>query len=708
MNALPIKDFVLKQKLDEIILTNLENEHFGVKELAREAGMSRFSLNRRLHVLCQKTLIQYIREVRLQRALEILLKEPVTASEVSYMVGFSSPAYFSTCFSEYYGYPPGEARKRALFSEGQSPEGSSSEPVFEKQDQATYNTNSIKSKKQVLTVVLLISALTLLLAGSIYLYNLIKDNQFKNQKRSIAVLPFINDSKDADNEYFINGVMEAILDNLSKIKDLDVRPRTSVEQYRIDLSKTVPQIADALGVNYIIEGSGQKIGNEVSLYIQLIEADSDKHIFSQRYNMKLDDIFSLQSEVAMKVASEVKAVITFEEEALIKQTPTTNFAAFNLFLQANDLHRIAESKGEWELDIKAENLYRKAIQLDSTYSDPYSSLGWLIFNRDIDSAFFLANRALHFDGKNPEAYTLKGYVYYYNGLENEAEEAYLQSIKYKPNNSSAFRLLGDLFFFQGNCYLAIENQLKALHLENNSMQQRNNLKSLSEILYSLGLYEEGKEYAAKLLELDNDSSFYYRGLTSVDLDLGSFDPALNSALRMYNCDPENLDNIYYLFHTYLYLKDFREAGVLMQKYMRIMQEQGKKLEPDYLFGFTYYENGQLEEANYHFNQVIAEMQNFIEMDRPYLTCWAYMALAKIYAVRNEQIKAIACLHKVQENINYTILRPKDFKYCTMFDNIRNEPGFGEYLEKAETRYKTEHKKVETLLLNQSQMANSIF
>ena len=104
-------DHAFIRKLTEIILANLENEHFGVKELARETGTSQFNLNRKLHSVCRKTINQFIREVRLERAIEILRKESVTASEVAFKVGFSSPAYFSTCFSEYFGYPPGEVKK---------------------------------------------------------------------------------------------------------------------------------------------------------------------------------------------------------------------------------------------------------------------------------------------------------------------------------------------------------------------------------------------------------------------------------------------------------------------------------------------------------------------------------------------------------------------------------------------------------------------
>ena len=528
-------------------------------------------------------------------------------------------------------------------------------------------------------------------------FNFITVNRLKNQKRSIAVLPFINDSQDPENVNFTNGVMEAILDNLSKIKDLEVHPRTSVEQYRNNRTKTIPQIARELGVNYIIEGSGQKIGDQVSLYIQLIETSSDKHLFSNRYNMKLEDIFNLQSEVAIKVASEIKEVITSEEKESIKKSPATNFDAMNLFLQANDVHNIAESEGKWELNIKAEHLYKRAIQLDSTYADTYASLGWIVSKRNIDSALYLANRALHFDDKNPEAYTLKGYIYNSKWMYKEATEAYKQSIKFKPNNSSAFRYLGEIYLRQGNCSTAIEYQLQAFHLENNSMQERNNVESFCTSLYSLGFYKEGEKYAARLFELNNDSSNYYWGLATADLDLGNYKSAIKSALKMYACDTNNLKNIYLLLYTYLYLRDFKEAGLLLQKYIEIMKQQGRKIEPDYLLGFVYLENGLKKEADFHFDGTIKEILKIIELNEPSLTCRAYLALAKIYAARNEKAKALEYLQKVKDSLGSAFFRIKDFKNCTMLDNIRNEPGFAEYLKEAETRYRNEHDKVEKLL-----------
>jgi tetratricopeptide (TPR) repeat protein len=166
---------------------------------------------------------------------------------------------------------------------------------------------------------------------------------------------------------------------------------------------------------------------------------------------------------------------------------------------------------------------------------------------------------------------------------------------------------------------------------------------------------------------------------------------------MYICDTTELSNIYLLMYTNLYLRDFKEAERLMQKYLGIMKQQGRRIEPDYLLGFVYLENGQKEEADFHFEGKIKEMSKYIAQNQPSYTCLAYMTLAKIYSARNERTKAMQYLNKAKNSMGSTIYRIKDFKNCTMFDNIRHEAGFAEYLKEAEERYQTEHNKVEKLL-----------
>ena len=174
-------------------------------------------------------------------------------------------------------------------------------------------------------------------------------------------------------------------------------------------------------------------------------------------------------------------------------------------------------------------------------------------------------------------------------------------------------------------------------------------------------------------------------------------PALKSALKLYACDTKKPNNIYLLMYTYLYLRDFREANLLLQEYLKIMGQQGRKIEPDYLLGFIYLENGNKKEADFHFDGTIAEIEKIIEQNQPSISCIAHLSLAKIYSARNDRVKAMENLQKVTAHLGSTFFRVKDFKNCTMLDNIRNEPGFSEYLKEAESRYQKEHDEVKKLL-----------
>jgi TolB-like protein/AraC-like DNA-binding protein/tetratricopeptide (TPR) repeat protein len=716
-------DHAFIRKLTEIIQKNLGNENFGVKELAGETGMSRLSLNRKLHFISHKTINQFIREVRLERAMEILLKESVTASEVAYKVGFSSPAYFSTCFSEYFGYPPGEVKKRTLNSPEENGKGFSEEPVANKQESLETETKPGERKKQVRWVIAFASFFILFILGIVYFFNPEffrnlnsgTNNRLKNQTKSIAVLPFINDSQDPENMYFINGVLEAILDNLSKIKDLEVRPRTSVEQYRNNGTKTIPQIARELGVNYIIEGSGQKIGDQVSLYIQLIEASTDKHLFSIRKNMKLEDIFNLQSEVAFKVASEIKAVITVEEKELIEKPPTINIAAWEMYSRGFELHNIADLENNIENDKHAIEYFKKAIQLDSTYAEPYVQLGWICcYYDELDSAFSYANKALHFDDKNSNAHCLRGFVFYASNKNTKAEEALNLAIQYNPNCSLAYDFLADMYYNQGDSYRAIKNKLKVLKLENNSIEKRYNLISLWDSFNNVGLYEEGKKYAEKLIALTGDSTYYYWTLLQSDYNLGNNESVVNYAHKIYNADSLNLGkllgfhNSYFLGNTYVNLRNYKEAYRILEKYTTSMKQQGRKIQPYHYFGYIYLQNGRKKEADFHFEGFIKDILQMMEQNKSMKKAAPNLGLTFGYAAIGKKAKALEHLRVVNScpPSLYTCAQITILKISPMIDCIRNEPEYNEFLKNAEVRYQEEHDKVEKLLSEEGILISS--
>ena len=157
----------------------------------------------------------------------------------------------------------------------------------------------------------------------------------KKLEKSVAILPFKNDSPDEANTYFINGLMEEILNNLQKIKDLRVISRTSVEQYR-NQTKSIPEIAKELGVNYIVEGSGQKYGSVFRLRTQLIMAAKESHLWGESYQKKVtevEDIFTVQTQIAESIAEELKAVITPQEKQLIEKIPTKQLEAYDAYLK---------------------------------------------------------------------------------------------------------------------------------------------------------------------------------------------------------------------------------------------------------------------------------------------------------------------------------------------------------------------------------------
>jgi TolB-like protein len=162
-------------------------------------------------------------------------------------------------------------------------------------------------KKKSLFILVLVAAL--IVVGHFLLQNLSKSS--KPVEKSIAVLPFANDSPSDSNQYFINGVMEEILNNLQKTKDFKVLSHTSVEPYK-NTTKPIAEIGRNLGVTYIIEGSGQKFGNTYNLKVQLIDTKNNKHVWAKSYEKEIsnaNDIYSVQIEISQAIANEIKALI---------------------------------------------------------------------------------------------------------------------------------------------------------------------------------------------------------------------------------------------------------------------------------------------------------------------------------------------------------------------------------------------------------------
>ena len=228
---------------------------------------------------------------------------------------------------------------------------------------------------------------------------------------SIAVLPFADMSPDKDQEYFSDGISEELLNLLARIPELQVASRTSAFSFK-DQTLEIPEIAERLNVAHVLEGSVRKAGNQVRVTAQLIDARSDTHVWSDTWDRSLDDIFSIQDEIAADVVDQLKVTLLGEAPTVVQADPQ----AYSLYLQARQLRH----QGTAESVESSIALYEQALQIDPDYSAVWSGLAsnytWQTSNglRPIDEgtqrAREAADRALAIDPDNAEAYTILGRI----------------------------------------------------------------------------------------------------------------------------------------------------------------------------------------------------------------------------------------------------------------------------------------------------------
>jgi serine/threonine protein kinase len=192
--------------------------------------------------------------------------------------------------------------------------------------------------------------------------------------KSIAVLPFENLSKDEENASFAGGVQDEILTNLTKIADLKVISRTSVRKYKSDLERDLREIAKTLGVSHVVEGSVQRAGGRVRVNVQLIDTRSDAHLWAEHYDREFADIFAIQSEVAERIADQLRAKLSAAEKAAIAERPTTDLVAYAYYTKAKETNIYDNWEGAEKSAKQKVELLEKATQRDSNFALAYCAL----------------------------------------------------------------------------------------------------------------------------------------------------------------------------------------------------------------------------------------------------------------------------------------------------------------------------------------------
>jgi TolB-like protein/Tfp pilus assembly protein PilF len=306
------------------------------------------------------------------------------------------------------------------------------------------------------------------------------------------VLPFQNLSDDPQNAYFADGIQDDVLTSLSKIGDLKVISRTSVMQYR-DKATNVRDIGKALGVSNILEGSVRRSGNKVRVNVQLIDANSDEHIWASDYDRDVTDVFAIQSDLAQKIAEALQAKLSPGEQSQMTQKPTENGEAYLAFVQAHNLSCEVEDIGKLK---QSEQLYARAVELDPNFAVAlarYSQLeSW--FLHDVDrtperrqKARNLAERALQLQPDLPEAHLALGFSYYYGDNNYDAALKEFQiAQRGLPNDSEVYLAIGAIQRRQGKWAESTANMEKAASLNPKDTWPLQNLAFNYEMLRDFG------------------------------------------------------------------------------------------------------------------------------------------------------------------------------------------------------------------------------
>ena len=328
-----------------------------------------------------------------------------------------------------------------------------------------------------------------------------------SDKPSIAVLPFVNMSGDPEQEYFSDGITEDLITDLSKLSGLFVISRNSVFLYKGKAVKP-EQVSQELGVRYVLEGSVRKAGSRVRITAQLIDATTGYHLWADRYDRDLQDIFAVQDEVTQQIVAALKVKLTGREQGRLGRTPTNNLEAYDCFLRGLEYH----AQRTQEANARARQMFERAIALDPQFAVAYAFLGrtylmelvfqWAENPQTAERVFSLGQKAVALDDSQPTAHETLAYAYLGKKQHAQAIAEAERALSLDPNFADAYTTLADILSFAGRPEEAIRLVETAMRL--NPSYPASYLWSLGHAYRLAGRYEEAIAALKRVLTRNPD------------------------------------------------------------------------------------------------------------------------------------------------------------------------------------------------------------
>ncbi len=348
--------------------------------------------------------------------------------------------------------------------------------------------------------------------------------------KSIAVLPFVNMSADPEQEYFSDGISEELLNLLARVPELRVISRSSAFTFK-GKSIAIPEVARTLNVAHVLEGSVRKAGNNVRITVQLIEAQSDTQLWSETFDRTLDDIFTIQDEIATTVVDHLKVTLLAEH----LKAKITDSEAYALFLQGRYFNDLRDQQN-WENAVVA---FKEALEIVPDYAEAWAGLSiayaqqasWGYIDRDegMSLAREAVNQALFLDESLPEAYASLGWIrMVYDFDWRGADKSYQEAARLAPGNATVLRATGVLSFTLGRLEEAIDINMRAIARDPLNL---GNHQNLALVLMHAGRLEESEQRYHHVLKLNKKYPGIHMRLGQILLLRGQPEEALEMIKR---------------------------------------------------------------------------------------------------------------------------------------------------------------------------------
>ena len=481
--------------------------------------------------------------------------------------------------------------------------------IFDKTPDGFIKTGKIKSPKttvknttpfylQKRNIILLVGVIGGIVLGR-FGQNILPQSEQINDK-SIAVLPFENLSKNGEDEYFADGMTEDILTELSKIKDLLVISRTTIMKYK-GTQKTIKEIGKELGVANILEGSIRLSGNRVRITGQLINASNDQHLWAEKYDRDIEDIFSVQDEVANAIANALRIELSDEEARMISKTQTESIEAYDYYIKGRTLSYFYEV----QKNIEAIEFYKKAIEIDPQYSLPYAGI----------SRVRMSQFTFQFMDQDFSAFALK-----------EAEEFAKKAVMLGPNEAETNFALGFFYNATQQFDLAFTSFNKAIMLNPSHAHAHDEIGDV--YLYSYGDFDRAISWYDKALQRDRELVPAKWFKSEILLRSGRVKKSLKD-VEVAILDHPNVTQFYGVKHSALMMiGNFKEAYEFIVDKNDLYSKEGRSLIYYQMLGLSLLELGKMKEFDSLIEKISEQKYSDLTHQKKYLY------LLKLFKTKN--------------------------------------------------------------------------